>query len=237
MKRRFLLTLASAAAMLVCALGFAACGEEAEKQQTPPPASNEPALNDITGVTFADKTVTYDGTEHSVTVSGTLPEGVSVAYTDNAKTNAGTYDAQAVLSGANYVTKTLNATLTINKATIPDSITLTDSEEKSDGNPHSLEVAGTLPEGVSVSYTYNGVAASSVTAKGTYEVVATLSGSNYVTKTLTATLTLNWIYRNLPKAFWIPFSNAPSRGALFPRHSVPKRLPARRRPFRISPRS
>jgi len=180
MKKKLFLAILCAATALACAIGFAACGEG-----TPPPA-----LQDITGVTFADDTVTYDGNEHEITVSGTLPNGVTVSYTNNKGTNAGTYNATAALSGTGYNPLTLNATLTIGKADIPDSITIADAEVKCDGLPHALTVSGTLPKGVTVSYTYNGVEASSVTAKGTYAVAATLSGANYKTKTLNATLPL-----------------------------------------------
>ncbi|MDE6059067.1 MAG: hypothetical protein K2G44_03400, partial [Clostridia bacterium] len=75
-------------AVLLClsTLGlFMACGGSTEK--------------DITGVTFEDKTVIYDGAEHEITVSGTLPEGVSVSYTGNKGTNVGVYNATATLSG------------------------------------------------------------------------------------------------------------------------------------------
>lgn len=67
----------------------------------------------ITGVTFTDKTVTYNGREHEITVTGTLPVGVSVVYTNNKATEAGTYPAKAVLSGKGYETLTLTATLTV----------------------------------------------------------------------------------------------------------------------------
>ena len=73
---------------------------------------------DITGIIFSDATFTYDGTEKKAEISGVLPDGVSVSYENNAATNAGIYNAKAVLSGENYNTLTLDCTLTIKKADI-----------------------------------------------------------------------------------------------------------------------
>ncbi|MDE6676101.1 MAG: hypothetical protein K2K12_00110, partial [Clostridia bacterium] len=75
--------------------------------------NTEPKLKEITGVTFEDKTVSYNGEEQSITVSGTVPEGVSVSYTGNKGTNPGVYNATASLSGEGYKSKTLTAKLTI----------------------------------------------------------------------------------------------------------------------------
>lgn len=138
----------------------------------------------ITGVTFEDQTFTYDGNEHSISVTGDVPDGVTVAYENNSAVNAGTYEAKAVLSGEGYVTLTLDATLTIEKATLDASaFTFEDDTVTYDGKAHSLKVEGELPAGVTVTYSNNGK-----TEAGTYEVKATLSGSNYNPLTLTATL-------------------------------------------------
>lgn len=138
----------------------------------------------ITGVTFEDQTFTYDGNEHSISVTGDVPDGVTVAYENNSAVNAGTYEAKAVLSGEGYVTLTLDATLTIEKATLDASaFTFEDDTVPYDGKAHSLKVEGELPAGVTVTYSNNGK-----TEAGTYEVKATLAGSNYNPLTLTATL-------------------------------------------------
>ena len=72
----------------------------------------------VTGLSFADATYTYDGTEHSVEVTGTIPTGVSVSYTNNASTNAGQYIATATFTvNGNYnEIDPMIAILTINKA-------------------------------------------------------------------------------------------------------------------------
>lgn len=156
------------------AMVLAGCADTTDKPTTEP--------LDITGVTFSDKTVTYDGNEHSVTVEGTVPEGVTLTYTGNTATNAGTYKAKATLKGDGYNPLVLNATLTVNKAEI-SGVTFTGKTVPYDGNEYSLTVEGSVPEGVSVTYTNN-----TATNAGTYNAKATLSGANYVTKVLPAVL-------------------------------------------------
>ncbi|MDR2732206.1 MAG: hypothetical protein LBB36_03205, partial [Fibromonadaceae bacterium] len=45
------------------------------------------ATYDMGGITFAGKTVTYDGNPQSIEIGGTLPTGVNVSYTGNGETN------------------------------------------------------------------------------------------------------------------------------------------------------
>ncbi len=74
------------------------------------------ATYDMSGVTFTDKTETYDGSEKSITISGNLPTGVQVSYTNNTGTDAGTYTATATFTGdsTNYeAIESKTATLTI----------------------------------------------------------------------------------------------------------------------------
>ncbi len=128
----------------------------------------------ITGVTLEDDTVTYDGEEKSLEVSGTLPEGVTVTYTGNGVTDAGEHAVTATLTGANYNNLTLNATLTIEKADYDMSgIALNGKTVTYDGNEQSVLIEGTLPEGLEVSYEGNGV-----TDVGVYTVTATFTNSN-----------------------------------------------------------
>ena len=76
------------------------------------------ATYDMSAVTFADKTETYTGQEITITITGTLPEGVTVSYTNNTLTNVGSTLATAKFSGnANYeAIADKTATLTIKKA-------------------------------------------------------------------------------------------------------------------------
>lgn len=75
----------------------------------------------VSGITFEGATLTYDGEEHSIVITGTLPAGVSVAYTDNVGTDAGDHMAVATFTqtGDNYVLpEPLTAALRIKKARV-----------------------------------------------------------------------------------------------------------------------
>ena len=72
----------------------------------------------VTGLTFADATYTYDGTEKKIEVQGNIPNGVDVVYTNNVKTNAGKYLAVAnfeVNDNFNEISS-MTANFIINKA-------------------------------------------------------------------------------------------------------------------------
>lgn len=70
-------------------------------------------------ISFPSKTVTYDGTEHSLTVPD-IPSGISVSYKsetadENKASKAGTYKITAIIRKDGYAPKKLSSTLTINK--------------------------------------------------------------------------------------------------------------------------
>ena len=140
------------------------------------------------GLTFADKTVTYNGSAQSIEVAN-LPQGATVTYSpSNTFTNAGVYTVTATVSAPNFDTATLSATLTINKATYDMSkVVFADKSVAYDGNAHSLE-ATNLPDGVTVTYIGN-----NQTNVGTFTVLAVFSGdsANYnPIANMTATLTV-----------------------------------------------
>ncbi len=199
--KKILVVLSTLLLALVIALSFTACGSN----NTPPSGngsgnssgsssgngsddesgsgSQTPTLSQFTGITFENKTYTYDGTEKTVTVSGSLPQGTQVSYENNAQINAGEYSAKATLTCEGYQTKSYTATLTINKAVFGE-IEFASANVKYNGKAHSLSVdENALPQGTSVTYSNNGK-----TETGEYEVTATVSNPNYVTKTLKATL-------------------------------------------------
>lgn len=101
--------------------------------ECPTPESSVVAkMRDITGISFDGAEYTYDGTEKSITVKGTLPTGAKVEYTNEKATNAGTYNATAKITCEGYDDLTLNATLKIN----PKNLTvsgLTAQNKKYDG--------------------------------------------------------------------------------------------------------
>ena len=72
----------------------------------------------MSGISFNDLAVKYDGTEYKVEITGTLPSGVTISYTNNKGTNANVYNAVATFTydEANYnVIEEMTAVLTINK--------------------------------------------------------------------------------------------------------------------------
>ncbi len=69
---------------------------------------------DVSGVTFTDKAVDYDGNTHTIAAEN-LPVGVTAEYENNAHKNAGEYDAQAKLYHGKTLLKTLDAKLTVRK--------------------------------------------------------------------------------------------------------------------------
>ena len=156
--------------VLICAIGaaFASC-----------------AKPEVTGVSFEDATVTYDGTEHALTVAGELPEGVTVTYEGNKGTDVGTYIAKATLSGEGYADTVLEATLTVEKADLAG-VGIADKTVTYNGEPHSLVVVGALPADATVTYAGDGKV-----NVGTYEITATVTSKNYKDLTLTGTLTIN----------------------------------------------
>ncbi len=165
------------------------------------------ATLDISGVTFTDKTVDYDGNEQTVEVTGLteeLSELLTVVYTDNKTTLPAVLQATATLTfkdpvmAGNYnfdpaTNATLSATLTVDAAgktvIIP---TLSDLTVDYDGTEKSLAVA--FPEGTSMpggtQIRYDGNAQINA---GVYTVTATITPpTGYIMpKTLTATLTIN----------------------------------------------
>ncbi|MBQ2740816.1 MAG: hypothetical protein IJF39_04285 [Clostridia bacterium] len=68
---------------------------------------------DILGVVLEGDSFVYDGEIKNLVIEGELPEGVSISYQNNGKTEAGSYSVSAVLSGKNYNTLTLEAVLRI----------------------------------------------------------------------------------------------------------------------------
>ncbi|RAI88307.1 MBG domain-containing protein [Algoriphagus yeomjeoni] len=136
----------------------------------------------ITGITMADGSFVYDGTAKSLAITGTLPTGTFVLYTNNSRTDVGTQEVTATISGSNYMNLVLMADLTITPASI-EGITFEDDSFVYDGTAKSLAITGILPTGASVAYANN-----SRTDVGIQEVTATISGSNFTSFELTADL-------------------------------------------------
>ncbi|MBQ3288868.1 MAG: C10 family peptidase [Kiritimatiellae bacterium] len=120
-------------------------------------------------------------------------EGVGFTLSDNVKTNAGSYVAKAAprpgFKWSDGSTAQKSISWSIDKATYDMSgVTFSDETCAYDGKPHSLEVSGSLPSGVTVSYENNGHQ-----EVGVYEVTAIFSGdavNYYSIPDMKATLTI-----------------------------------------------
>ena len=146
----------------------------------------------ITGVTLSGASFGYDGQAHLIAVDGTLPNGVTVAYSggqngQNGATDADVYPITATLSGKNYNTLTLTANLTITPCTITG-VTLEDGSFEYDGLAHQIAVTGNVPAGVTIAYSGGQDGKNGATDVGTYHITASLSGKNYTSLSLSATL-------------------------------------------------
>ena len=134
------------------------------------------ATYDMSGVVFADKSVVYNGSAFSIEATN-LPNGVSVEYENNGKTDAGVYTVTAKFTGnQNYnLIADKTATLTVAKATYDMSgVVFADKSVVYNGSAFSIE-ATNLPNGVSVEYENNGK-----TDAGVYTVTAKFTGNqNY----------------------------------------------------------
>ncbi|TVR19704.1 MAG: fibronectin type III domain-containing protein, partial [Balneolaceae bacterium] len=135
-------------------------------------------------VSFEDATYVFDGTERTIEITGTLPDGASVAYQNNTRTNVGTQEATATITGDNFNTLVLTADLTITPADVIG-ITFEDGNFVFDGTEKSIGITGTLPAGTSVSYQNN-----TRTNVGTQQATATISGDNFNDLILTAELSI-----------------------------------------------
>ncbi len=133
----------------------------------------------VEGITFAGKTVTYNGETQSLKITGDLPAEVSVRYENNDQVNVGEYEVKAIFdTGKNYKPLAeMTAKLVIEKATYDmKNITFEGKTITYDGNTHPLAIQGQLPKDVQVSYENN-----EQTTAGRHEVIAHFTGdeTNY----------------------------------------------------------
>ncbi len=146
-----------------------------------------------------DLTVTYDGYPHKIELGHDLPEGATINYVyGNTFTSAGTYDVIGVVSKEGYVSKTLTAKLTIEKADFDMSnVTFEDATFIYDGNPHVIE-ATNVPGEITVTYSiYNegsNIRITNAVDAGRYRIVANFRTTNTSYNPIPdkeATLTIN----------------------------------------------
>jgi len=147
------------------------------------------AVYDMSGVSFTGVSYTYDGIEKKIEISGTLPSGVTVNYTNNTLTNAGSTTATATFSGDtdNYeAIASMTAVLTITKAAGEGSVGITGwSYGEYDANSNSPAPASSTNGTDNVTYLYKvqGAVDSTYTDEiptdaGSYTVQATFAATN-----------------------------------------------------------
>ncbi|MHC5310514.1 MBG domain-containing protein [Myroides sp. LJL116] len=145
----------------------------------------------IIGITLEEDSFIYDGSAKGLKIKGTLPsENSKVVYQYrqneklvNSPTDAGVYEASAIISDPNYITLTLKADMTITPAEITG-IELKDQTFQYDGSVKSLKVSGNVLAEDNITYQNN-----SLTDVGQVDVVALVKrNENYKDKTLSAVL-------------------------------------------------
>jgi autotransporter-associated beta strand protein len=128
-------------------------------------------------VTLGDLSHTYDGTAKAVTATPT-PAGTAVNVTYNGSTTEptqpGNYLVTATIDDPYYEGFAIG-TLVLAKAQA--TVTLDNLSQSYDGNPKAV-TATTSPEGLTVTFTYDGVA-TPPSAVGSYEVIATVNNDYY----------------------------------------------------------
>jgi len=121
------------------------CGEATEPDTIP----------DLSGISLEDKVVAYDGKEHSLEISGKLPEGVSVEYVGGKATEVGrhTVKARFFYKDKEIANSELTATLTVTKGSYDMSgVHLLSVTKTYDGKEVVPTLSGNLPEGVTAEF-------------------------------------------------------------------------------------
>ncbi len=190
---------------LLFGLFLSSCGEESSSSVPEPNSTtsiDDSKLN-FTGVTFDSESVVYDGNSHILNEVSGAPENTTINYVGrNSYVDVGVYQANATLSKDGYNDLTLNATLTITKATFSGY----EYESKSvtyDGLDHinDIQLIGVLPEGTTVKETIknsNNEIVTSAIEVGSYTYSCEITNKNYNTETLTATLNIKAQKKDMP---------------------------------------
>lgn len=157
--------------------------------------SSEEKLKEFEGVTFTSASYVYDGKAHSLMVAG-APTDAAVKYTEaNSYIDAGSYIIHATIEKDGYKTLSLQATLTIQKATMSSlSLSNANMSVKYDGTDHigDITVVG-APEGTNTKKTVtnsNGQVVTSCIDIGTYQISIEATNKNFNTVTLNGKLTI-----------------------------------------------
>ena len=165
-----------------------------EDDENPDDTENQPDADDFKNINFTGKTVEYTGMPQSIVINNSnLPNGVTVVYEGNGRTNVGTYTVKAkfyfngeYISGADKT-----AVLKINKATLKlPADAFTDKTVAFNGQEQSITIDPSLiKKGFSVSYEGNN--AYSIGKHTVKAIFSVTDPANYqLPSPLTATLTI-----------------------------------------------
>lgn len=112
---------------------------------------------DMSSVSFNDETIEFDNQNHALEITGTLPEGVSVSYSENTFKEVGVHSITASFTGEKgyEAIPDMNATLTINKKELSldkTSYSLKYNEEVQTINPIINGTLNDLPVEYTIDY-------------------------------------------------------------------------------------
>ena len=149
------------------------------------------ATYNLSGVNFTARSLTYTGSEQVVSLTGVLPNGISVTYTGNRATEVGTYVARATFSGENenyekIPDMTCKYTISPKVYNLPEK-GFGNEEKTYDGDPYTLKLKD-LPDGVTARYyikdeeTYTEVTAHTYTDAGVYPCYVRLTANATIAK-------------------------------------------------------
>ena len=149
------------------------------------------------GIEFNDVTVAYDGEEHSIVPS--IPakyEGAEISYSagGNKLTEIGSLEVTATVTLHGYNDWSDSATLTITPASFVG-LSLEDRTVDFDGQFHTIELTGDLPDGASFNYIEGFTGG---TEPGTYTVKGKVTAEHYNDLDLQATLTIEYNHATEP---------------------------------------
>lgn len=160
----------------------------------------------FSGLALENKTVDYNGSKHTVSLTGTVPAGAVVTYTGgedgkNGLTNAGSRTVTVTVTHKNYNTFTDTATLTVKPISFGSAFSFEGESFEYDTEKHVITMTGNVPNGATVTYTGGEDGKNGATNVGSYTITVTVTHKNYITYTATAVLKITSKEEALSVAF------------------------------------
>ncbi|MBO5669459.1 MAG: hypothetical protein J6R75_03735, partial [Candidatus Methanomethylophilaceae archaeon] len=163
--------------------------------------SIQKATYDMSSVTFSDAHYTYDGTVKGLAVSGALPAGVTVSYSEGRKDVGSTVITATFVGSPNYdAIPSMQAELVINHATL--TVTTPSKSKVYDGNALTMEGGYTgLVNGETFTFVTTGTITDVGSVENSYTITwnGTASRSNYAIVENLGTLTVTKATHDMSK--------------------------------------